>query len=421
MAVQPARLCIISREPLRSVHFIAALQASLGPEDRLEIIVDRRQGGVPGKADLTEDRRRQRQVALALEANGYAIVPASVDSTEDRTWRPRPSLLRPELPPIERASPMLELPPIERFSPVARFSPRDDEDEEFESIASFERRRPRTLIPTLFGVLIGVTLIALVLLLAGQLSGQSRLSQLLTDPLRGGPERLPGPPVVAETPPPARPDSESPSAGGSASTSSVSPRDADRLTPRTGETSRPSEVTGTASQEPSIPPKETSISARDASAPANETGAPPQAGTGKGARDTRPGLGPGATARPGPSAPPRSSQVAGVPPLGTATSKATSTQVVDPRRADLVSAPVSRGWGDSYAVRVRDSAGRPMVDANVLLVARMADGTEENVAMGALTEPGTYRGTVPTNRSTPVDLRVRVMTDGGFVEIPVRP
>src|SRR5207245_5550660 len=64
MAAQPARLCIISREPLRSMHFIAALQASLGPEDRLEIIVDRRQGGVPGKADLTEDRRRQRQVAL---------------------------------------------------------------------------------------------------------------------------------------------------------------------------------------------------------------------------------------------------------------------------------------------------------------------------------------------------------------------
>ena len=94
---------------------------------------------------------------------------------------------------------------------------------------------------------------------------------------------------------------------------------------------------------------------------------------------------------------------------------------MDAQRAELVGAPVSRGWGDSYAVRVRDSAGRPMVDANVLLVARMADGTEENVAMGALTEPGTYRGTVPTNRSTPVDLRVRVMTDGGFVEIPVRP
>ena len=419
MGAQPARLCIISRDPLRSGHFIAALRAVLGPEDLVEIIIDRRHGGSSGEAGLTEDRRRQRQVALTLEADGFAIVPASADPTEDRTWRPRPSLLSPNLPPIGRASPVLEMPPIERVSPAERFSPVDNEDEEFESVASFERRRPRTLIPALFGVFIGVTLIALVLLLAGRLGGQSRLSHLLTDPLRGGPEQHPGPPVVAETPPPARPAGESPSAGGSASTSSGSPRDADRLTPRPRETNGPSEVTGTASQEPSIPPKETSISSRGASAPANETGAPPQAGTGEGVRDARPGR--GATARPGPSAPSRSSQVAGVPPPGAATSKATSTQVVGPQRAELVGAPVSRGWGDSYAVRVLDSAGRPMVDASVVLVARMADGTVENIAMGALTEPGTYRGTVPTKRSTPVDLQVRVTTDGGSVEIPVRP
>ncbi len=94
---------------------------------------------------------------------------------------------------------------------------------------------------------------------------------------------------------------------------------------------------------------------------------------------------------------------------------------MDRQRAELVGAPVSRGWGDSYAVRVLDSAGRPMVGANVLLVARMADGTVENIAMGALTEPGTYRGTVPTNQSTPIDLRVRVTTDGGSAEIPVGP
>ena len=425
MAAQPARLCIISREPLRSGHFIAALRAALGPEDHVEIIIDRRHGGSSGEAGLTEDRRRQPQVALTLEANGFAIVPASVDP-EGRIWRPRPSVLRPDVPPIEprdigraeRASPVLEMPPIERFSPGERFFRVDNEGEEFESITSFERRRPRTLIPALLGVLIGVTLIALVLFLAGQLGGPSRLNQLSTDPLRGGPERAPGAPVVAETPPPARPDSESASAGGSASTTSVSPRDADRLTPRPRETNGPSEVTGPASQEPSIPPKETSSSARGASAPANETGAPAQAGTGEGARDARPV--PGATARPGSSAPPRSSQVADLPPPGAATSKATSTQVAAPPRAELVGAPASRGWGDSYAVRVLDSTGRPMVDASVLLVARMADGTVENVAMGALTEPGTYRGTVPTNRSTPVELQVRVTTDGTSVEIPVR-
>jgi len=70
-------------------------------------------------------------------------------------------------------------------------------------------------------------------------------------------------------------------------------------------------------------------------------------------------------------------------------------------------------------VRLLDPAGRPMVVAGVSLVARMADGTVENIAMGALPEPGTYRGTVPTGRSTPVDLRIRVTTGDESVEVPV--
>ena len=60
-----------------------------------------------------------------------------------------------------------------------------------------------------------------------------------------------------------------------------------------------------------------------------------------------------------------------------------------------------------------------MVDASVHIVASMADGSVEDVAMGALAEPGTYRGTVPTNRSTPVELRVRVITGGEPVEVPI--
>src|SRR5262245_28877277 len=388
MAPQPARLCIISREPLRSGLFIAALQASLGDEDLLEIIFDRRHSGSAGKADLTEDRRRQSKVALALEVNGFAIVPAPGDPTEEKIWRPRPSLLGLDMPPIQRASPLLEEPPIERFSPV--HDPVDDQDEEPQRIVSSERRRPRTPIPKLLAVLIGVTLIALALFLAGQLGGQSRLSRFLANPLRGGPERPTGQPVVAEAPPPARPDGAT------------------------------NEVTGTASQEPRITPNETSTATRSASAPADENSDSAKAGAAKAARDTRPGLGAGATTGQGPSAPPRSSQAAGMSAPRAATSKAAAAQVVDPQRAELVGAPVSRGWGDSYAVRVLDVSGRPIVDAYVLLVARMADGTVENVAMGALTERGTYRGTVPTNRSTPVDLRVRVTTDGGSVEIPVR-
>jgi hypothetical protein len=52
----------------------------------------------------------------------------------------------------------------------------------------------------------------------------------------------------------------------------------------------------------------------------------------------------------------------------------------------------------------------------------MADHSVEEIAMGALPEPGMYRATVPTGHSTPVDLRVRVRTTGDkFVEIPVTP
>jgi hypothetical protein len=62
-----------------------------------------------------------------------------------------------------------------------------------------------------------------------------------------------------------------------------------------------------------------------------------------------------------------------------------------------------------------------MVVTSVLLVARMADGTVEKIPMGALPEPGTYRGTVPTGRSTLVDLRVRTTTGDRSLELSVKP
>jgi hypothetical protein len=218
-----------------------------------------------------------------------------------------------------------------------------------------------------------VTLAALVLALVGQITGQSLLSQLFTGPLSGGPDQPPGQTNESSTP------------------EQLSPRDADRLTPRQRETSGPSEVTDTAAREPSITPKEISL-------PPKETSA---------------------TARPSPSSP--SNQGASALSPEAATSKATPPQLKGSHRAELVRRPVSRGWGASYAVRLLDPAGKPVVVADVLLVARMADGTVENVTMGALPEPGTYRGTVPTDRSTPVTLRVRMSTGDKFVEVPVRP
>jgi hypothetical protein len=270
-------------------------------------------------------------------------------------------------------------------------------------LESVQRQRSGPLIEKLLGVLSGLALAALVLALVGQITGQSLLRQLFTGPRSSGPDQAPGP------------NSESPLAGGPASTKSVSLRDADRLTPRQRETSGPSDVTGTASREPSITARETS----PPPPPSIETGAPPKAGTDQGASGGRAGL--SASARPNPSASASSNQVASALSPEAATPKSTPPLLVGSHRAQLVRGPVSRGWGASYAVRLLDPAGKPMVVANVLLVARMADGTVENVVMGALPERGTYRGTVPTGSSTPVDLRVRVSTGDKFVEVPVRP
>ncbi|HEY3117112.1 MAG TPA: hypothetical protein VGK54_10250 [Chloroflexota bacterium] len=422
MAHQPTRLCIVSRDRLRSSDFIAALRASLRPEDQLQIIMDRRHGGSSGGSDPKEDRRRQLRVDLALEADGFAIVPASVDPTAGRNPL---SLLVPE-------------------APIERFSPEDAEDEErLESILAFKRRRPGRLIPKLLAVLIGVTLAAFALSPAGQDLGKSLMSRVFqgSPPPLGAPGQPPvqtneattlaqlpavtEEPAVAETqparteiPPPARPARESPSAGGPASTESVSPRDADRQTATPRETSIPPKEAGTASRETSTSPEEASTPARDASTTPKQTSAPPKAATGQGGSG-RPR--PSATVRPSSSAPAPSKQVASAPPPEAATPKTTAPRFEGSPRVELVREPVSRGWGESYAVRLLDPAGRPMAGADVVLVAQMADGTVENIPMGALPEPGTYRGTVPTGRSTPVDLRVRVSTGDKLVEVPVRP
>jgi len=91
----------------------------------------------------------------------------------------------------------------------------------------------------------------------------------------------------------------------------------------------------------------------------------------------------------------------------------------DKPRVELARKPRSVGWGDSYAVRLLTSSGRPMVVSQIVLVAHRADGTVENIAMGALPERGIYRATVPTRRSAPISLQVRVSHGERWVEIPV--
>jgi hypothetical protein len=93
----------------------------------------------------------------------------------------------------------------------------------------------------------------------------------------------------------------------------------------------------------------------------------------------------------------------------------------DEPRAELARKPRALGWGDSYAVRLTTSTGQRMVVSQIVLIARMADGTVENVAMGALPERGVYRATVPIRRSTPIGLQVRVRYGEQWVQIPVAP
>jgi hypothetical protein len=92
----------------------------------------------------------------------------------------------------------------------------------------------------------------------------------------------------------------------------------------------------------------------------------------------------------------------------------------DAPRAELARTPRSLGWGNSYAVRLTTSSGQPMAVTEIVLIAQMADGTVETVAMGALPEAGVYRATVPAHRSAPTNLLVRVRYGEQRIGIPVR-
>ena len=258
------------------------------------------------------------------------------------------------------------------------------------------------------GVLSGLAMAILVLSLAGWITGQPLTGQLLTAPPSSGPgqpaepsresvtdRRQLSPPVpVTKTPEesparpsparprpsPARPANESVAADGPASANTVSPR-----------------------------------------APSHETSAAAKAGIDESASSGRPRFNSQAPPAPRPSVTSQPPQQ----PSSVSSAKAAPddppAQSRSPYRAELTREPVSRGWGDSYVVRLLNSAGEPVELLGVLLVAHMADGSVENIAMGALPEPGTYRGTVPTSRSTPVDVRVRVRTGDTFIQIPLAP
>jgi len=163
---------------------------------------------------------------------------------------------------------------------------------------------------------------------------------------------------------------------------------------------------------------------RESGAPRGEDTTPPNTSTapspGRRTRSTE-------TARSTTSAPESPRAGAGTP-SASAPSQATVepsepvSRSVSPRFAGLPRVELSREGGASatYSARIVDPAGKPLPDAEVLLLARMPDGTVENVRMNFYPDRGTYRGSLPTT-SAPVDLRVRVITGDKRVEIPLGP
>ena len=282
--------------------------------------------------------------------------------------------------------------PLEGF-PDEPYEDHDDDDaERLESILNFKRERSRRLLlPWIIAVLAIAAAAAVILF-----------------PLAHSFKQSAAPRVVPE----ALPRATDPSAGGEPS--SLSSRgDASAASAR-------------GNREPSASPRDN----RELSA---EGSAPPQAAPGTtGSRRARSSVNepaprqaasapsksePTAAARSEPTAPPRSEPTS--PPRSEPTSRFTS-----PRFAGVPSVDVSREPGSPtgmYSARILDPAGRPLSDADVLLLARMSDGTVENVRMQFFPDRGTYRGALPPTRSSLVDLRVRVITGDKRIEIPVGP
>ena len=83
--MKPVRrsFCIVSRDPLQCSELVLSLQASLEPDDEVEIIMDRRRACDPfetesrGPDPPPVDRRRNTDVDLEVRTKGFALVPGA--------------------------------------------------------------------------------------------------------------------------------------------------------------------------------------------------------------------------------------------------------------------------------------------------------------------------------------------------------
>jgi hypothetical protein len=130
---------------------------------------------------------------------------------------------------------------------------------------------------------------------------------------------------------------------------------------------------------------------------------------------------PRATAPPRQIADVTTSPIAKTPPPDVVATRITSPRFAGLPRVEVVGTKAAAwGHGETYAVRVSDPAGRPLVGAEVFLLARMADSTVQSILLHSGPEPGTYQATVPGG-SAPIDLRVAITMSDKRVEIPLSP
>jgi len=430
VADQSTCLCIVSRDRVRGSDFIAALGASLRPHEQLEIIVDRRSEVPAGDWEPAEERRRRPQVDLALKANGFAIVPAPSPGGPRRTLS---SLLVPSAGSSSYSESAYSDPTYadSTYDDVA-----DDDEERLEAIRSFKRERSRNLVPWVIAALAAVAAAVFVLSPIGHVLKENvarRWSSETTSVSSQAPTAQP-PAVAVPSPGPVASDKPGPVAGdrpGPVAADGPAAADAPARATVPDQVDRPLRgpaSPGTGAVATQAPPSDAGrADARRETLPPVERNAPPSASTapsaGQRARSTdtaRSSIGAPEAPRPAPSASgPRSRPT----PVAPGPEPEPASRSVSPRFAGLPRVELSRepsSAGGTYSARIVDPAGKPLPDAEVLLLARMPDGTVENVRMDFYPDRGTYRGSLPTTAS-PLDLRVRVITGDKRVEIPLGP
>jgi hypothetical protein len=455
VADQTRRLCIVSRDRLDGRDFLAAVQASVQPEDYLEVIVDRRRGEPSSQWHGANDRRKQPHVDLALQESGVAIVPAATPAGErrrepayrepsprDRTGGQRfeDRLVGGEIsqedwsawpardPFSQRASSRFAsrvATAPDDYRPEPYESSLDDDTERLKAIRGFRQRLrkeehpPRSRLPWILAALATAVILVTALIALSPL-GDS-LKQAFRQSLAAR--------RSSET---SRTASEAPLTASETPRASSTPRAA-------SDTSRAPSATLRAT-EPATGGEPSSVPSRDTNAtPARDTRelpaahSAPAAGRRAGSSVNEPSAesaapqtsdGTAAGRRPRPSVSEPAPRRAAPPEPTVAPSESTGRLMTSPRFPDLPRVDVSREPGTPngiYSARIVDPAGRPLTDADVLLLARMSDGTVENVMMQFSPDRGIYRGALPATRSSIVYLRLRVITGNKRIEIPVEP